>query len=158
MRGDIPNAQASVLDRLLDDEPGVSNEPVQFRLQDIGRLKASVVRDLENLLNTKRAPEEPPAHYRHLGGSLLAYGLTDLTSHNAGSPAAREQILREVERTIGRFEPRLRNVDVRFEEHGETDRTIRFRISGILRVEPISEPVTFDTLLDMNHVEFLVKG
>lgn len=158
MAAELANAQASVLDRLLDDAPGVSSEPVQFRLQDIGQVKASVVRDLENLLNTKRSPEDPPGEFRQLNNSLIVYGLSDLTSHNARSPRVRQQILHEIERIIGRFEPRLRNVDVHLETHGDNDRIIRFRITGILRVEPLSEPVTFDTVLDVNNVQFQVRG
>jgi type VI secretion system protein ImpF len=158
MRGELPNAQASVLDRLLDDAPGVTSEPVPLRLQDIGQVKASVIRDLENLLNTKRSAEEPPEEFRQLHDSLMVYGLSDLTSHNARSPGTRQTILREIERIIARFEPRLRNAEVHLEAHGENDRVLRFRITGVLRVEPLAEPVTFDTMLDVNNVQFQVRG
>lgn len=156
MREERLNAQASVLDRLLDDAPGVSHEPVQFRLQEVGQVKASVARDLENLLNTKRPAEEPPAALRHVGGSLLVYGLGDLSAHNPRSTAVRQQLRQDIERTIARFEPRLRNVAVQFEADRDNDRVLRFRISGILKVEPLSEPVTFDTVLDVSKVRFTI--
>lgn len=148
------NAQASVLDRLLDSDPGVSQEPVQFRLQSVREVKASVVRDLENLLNTRRPPEEPPRDFRHLQDSLLVYGLRDFTALNPRSAATRQLLRAEIETMIARFEPRLRNVAVHLEVDAANERILRFRISGILIVEPLSEPVTFDTVLDVNRVQF----
>jgi predicted component of type VI protein secretion system len=41
----------SVLDRLLDDEPGVTHEPVPTRSQSLRMLKSSLRRDIEWLLN-----------------------------------------------------------------------------------------------------------
>jgi type VI secretion system protein ImpF len=152
------NAQASILDRLIDLDPGVSTEPVPFRLQDIRQVKASVVRDLESLLNTKRPVEDPPDALRNLRDSVFVYGLKDFTAHNPKAPAVRQQLRREIERTISRFEPRLRSVVVHLEAESERERTLRFRISAMLIVEPLSEPVTFDTVLDMNRAQFKVTG
>jgi len=51
----------SVLDRLLDDDPGVSREPARNRHQVLRELKQAVRRDLENLLNTRvRCQAGPP--------------------------------------------------------------------------------------------------
>lgn len=152
------NAQASILDRLIDLEPEVSQEPVQFRLQDLRQVKASVVRDLENLLNTKRPVEDPPDAFRNLRDSLLVYGLKDFTAHNPKALAVRHQLRLEIERTISRFEPRLRNVAVQLETDGEKERSLRFRISAVLIVEPLAEPVTFDTVLDVNKAQFKVAS
>ncbi len=44
----------SLLDRLLDDDPGNSREPITSRLQNLRALENSVARDLEALLNTKQ--------------------------------------------------------------------------------------------------------
>ena len=152
------NAQASILDRLIDSDPGVSHEPVQFRLQDIRQVKASVVRDLENLLNTKRPVEDPPDAFRNLRDSLYVYGLKDFTAQNPKAGTVRQQLRLDIERTISRFEPRLRNVIVHLEAEGERDRTLRFRISAMLVVEPLSEPVSFDTVLDVNKAQFKVAS
>ena len=152
------NAQASVLDRLLDSDPGVSQEPVQFRLQSVREVKASVIRDIENLLNTRKSPEEPPRDFRHLQDSLLVYGLRDFTALNPRSAATRQLLRAEIETMISRFEPRLRNVAVHLETDAGNERVLRFRISGILIVEPLSEPVTFDTILDVSRVQFRVES
>jgi type VI secretion system protein ImpF len=64
----------------------------------------------------------------------------------------------EIERMISQFEPRLRNVVVQLDVDAGNERVLRFRISGILIVEPLSEPVTFDTVLDVNRAQFKVAG
>jgi type VI secretion system protein ImpF len=152
------NAQASILDRLIDLDPDASRESVPFRLQGIRQVKASVVRDLENLLNTKRLVEEPPGAFRNLRDSLWAYGLRDFSADNPKAPAVRQQLRREIERTISRFEPRLRSVSVQLDTESEKERTLRFRIAAMLIVEPLAEPVTFDTVLDVNRAQFKVTG
>ena len=87
MKENGQNLHASVLDRLIDNEPGVSHEPVQYRLLNIGQIKASVIRDLENLLNTRRQILAPPAECKEINKSLFVYGLGDFTSQNPRSPA-----------------------------------------------------------------------
>jgi type VI secretion system protein ImpF len=152
------NAPASILDRLIDLDPGATRESVPFRLQDIRQVKTSVVRDLENLLNTKWLVAEPPGAFRNLRESLWLYGLRDFSADNPKAPAVRQQLRREIERTISRFEPRLRSVSVQLDAESEKERTLRFRISAMLIVEPLSEPVTFDTVLDVNRAQFKVTG
>jgi type VI secretion system protein ImpF len=151
------NSRASILDRLVDMEPGVSREPVQHRLYDITRIKAMVVRDLENLLNTRRQILPVLASYREVNNSVFMYGIGDFTSENPRSPSVRRRLRQDIEKTISRFEPRLKNVTVRLEEDLEAGRNLRFRISGLLVVEPETEPVTFDTYFDTNRGEYVIQ-
>ncbi len=157
MREDRQNIQASILDRLVDYEPGVSREPVQYRLINIGQIKASVARDLENLLNTKRYILVPPVAYGEVNKSLLVYGLKDFTSQNPRSLPVRQQLRQDIEITLSRFEPRLRNVTVNLEPPTPNERNLRFRISGLLVVEPAAEPVTFDTYFDVNRGDYVIS-
>jgi type VI secretion system protein ImpF len=138
-------------------EPGVSREPVQHRLFDITRIKAMVVRDLENLLNTRRQILPVPASYKEVNNSVFMYGVGDFTSENPRSPSVRRRLRQDIEKTISRFEPRLKNVTVRLEEDVEAGRNLRFRISGLLVVEPETEPVTFDTYFDTNRGEYVIQ-
>jgi type VI secretion system protein ImpF len=151
------NVQASILDRLVDDEPGVSHEPVQYRLLSIGQIKASVIRDLENLLNTRRQILIFPVEYSQVNNSLFVYGLQDFTSKNPGSPFVRQQLRQDIEKSISRFEPRLKNVTVHLETTAQNKRNLRFRIKGMLVVEPVAEPVTFDTYFDVNKGEYIIS-
>lgn len=152
------NIQASILDRLIDHEPGVSQEPVRYSMLNIGHIKASLVRDLENLLNTRRQILVPPAEFREVNNSLFVYGLRDFTSENPGSPAMKQKLRQDVEKTIARFESRLKNVTVRLETSGKTSRNLKFRITGLLVMDPVIEPVSFDTYFDVNRGEYVISG
>lgn len=151
------NVQASLLDRLIDLDPGVSHESVQQRTFNLRQIKGAVVRDLENLLNTRRHILSPPAALTELNSSLLVYGLGDFTSQNPRSPTVKQQLRQDIERTISKFEPRLRNVMVQFESPNPNDRNLRFRISAVLVVDPIIEPVTFDTVFDINRSQVIIS-
>lgn len=147
----------SILDRLIDDQPGISREPVRHRVLSINQIKASVIRDLENLLNTRRQITPVPAEYREVSNSLFVYGLRDFTSEDPRSPSIKQQLRNDVEKTISRFDSRLRNVIVRLEASALNERNVRFRISGLLVVDPVTEPVTFDTFFDINRGEYVIS-
>lgn len=150
------NLQASILDRLMDDEPEVYSEPVQFRLLGIRQVESCVIRDLERLLNTRRIIEPPPAEFSELNRSVYAYGIRDYTSLNPRSSSVRKLLRQDIERSIARWEPRLRNVKVQLEQDQKTH-SLRFRINAVLVVEPEKEPVQFDTFFDINRGEYLIS-
>jgi type VI secretion system protein ImpF len=150
------NIQASILDRLIDREPGVSHEPVQRRFLNFEQGKASVIRDLENLLNTKSQILPVPPAYKEVNNSLFVYGLEDFTSENPKSLAVRQHLRQDIEKAISLFEPRLTNVTVRVEAPMEKERSVRFKISGLLILDPLTEPVNFDTYFDINKGEYTI--
>jgi type VI secretion system protein ImpF len=154
----MDNAQASLLDRLIDDDPGNSRESVQYRLLDVRQVKAFVVRDLENLLNSRRSITVLPPQFRELENSVATYGLKDFTAKNTDSQKLRQDIRKDVERSIARFEPRLKNVKVDLETGTKKERNLSFRISAMLVVDPIREPVAFDTYFDSIRKEYVVSG
>lgn len=158
IRKNHPNAQASVLDRLVDTEPHLSREAVQRRLFDSEQIRASVAKDLENLLNTRRRITTPPSGLEEVNRSLHMYGLPDFSSENPKSPLFQRRLLQTIEQTIARFEPRLRNVTVRLDASAQRERVFSFRISGVLVVEPLSEPVVFDSYYDANRGNYVVSN
>ena len=151
------NIQASILDRLIDREPQLSRESVQYRLLDFSQIKAAVIRDLENLLNTKSQIMPVPAAYNEVNESVFVYGLSDFTSHNPKSPSVRQVLRQTIEKTISKFEPRLKNVTVQIEAPSEEVRMIRLRITALLVLDPVTEPVTFDTYFDINKGEYTIR-
>jgi type VI secretion system protein ImpF len=151
-----PTAQASLLDRLIDHEPDSSREPVQHR-PSAGQLKDAVVRDLENLLNTRRQILLPPAEYTEVNNSLYLYGLQDFTSKNPDSPFVRQRLRQAIEQTLSRYEPRLKNVTVLVETSGKTSRELRFRITAMMSAGSMTEPVTFDTYFDVSRSEYRIS-
>lgn len=141
----------SVLDRLVAD-PHESAHP------GFAQVRRWVIRDLENLLNTRRRVLEPPDAFPKTRASFYRYGLPDFSSRNPKSPFDRVKLQQEVEETIRLFEPRLQNVAVRVEEKDGLRGHLRFRISAILVVEPYKEPVMFHTEIDLNRGEAKVSG
>jgi type VI secretion system protein ImpF len=148
--------QASILDRLLDDDPDNSQESVRYLAVDFRQIMASVRRDLENLLNTRRFILTPTASLHEVNNSLLVYGLPDFSSHNPTQVSVMDQLRLEITKTISRFEPRLKNVNVMVDSSG-SNRDLRFRISAVLVVDPISESVVFDTNFDLNRGSYSIS-
>jgi type VI secretion system protein ImpF len=139
----------SLFDRLIDDDPRQSSEPLWrggYRLDD---LREHVRRDLENLLNARHGRLDLLDRPAELAVSTLTYGLPDFTSLIGGGIEIRERMRAAVERAIRDFEPRLTNVHVVVREpEQEYDRNVRLTISAMLCVDPIIEPVTFDTTVE----------
>lgn len=153
-----PSVMASLLDRLTDEHPGSAREAVPLRLHDVDQLRTSVARDLEALLNTRREYlDELPERYPEVEHSLLLYGLPDFTSYSLKSQRDRNRVLQAVEEAIARFEPRLRDVQVQLIPEEGLGKNLHFRVEGMLKVEPVPEPVTFDTVFHLTTQEYEVK-
>jgi type VI secretion system protein ImpF len=149
------NTQAPILDRLIDKEPKVTHEPAREGFS-VGQIKDSVARDLENLLNTRRNIFVPPSLCREVNNSLFVYGLPDFTSRNPGNVAVRSQLRLEIEKTLARFEPRLKNVTVHVDPPSGINRELKFRITGVLFIDAISEQVVFDTNYDLTRSNYTI--
>ena len=147
----------SILDRLLDFEPQMSQEPPRSQAQSLADLKKSVKRDLEWLLNTRHNPIEIPETLEELNESLAVYGLPDLTSLSVRNPNEQNRLAKAIETAIRVFEPRFINVKVSLEPIDSTDRQLRFHIEAHLDIEPVPEPVSFDTVLQVGSGEFAIK-
>ena len=157
--------RASLLDRL-------SQPPDEGRSGGAGAIEAvglrdvfeSVTRDLDWLLNTKRwFPTEDLEGFRHATGSILTYGLPDLSAYSWRVEADARSVARVLEETIGRFEPRLREGSVRVTPVAAASPDhdpfrLRFRIEAVLQVEPIRAPVSFDTEVDFDSSQVSVRG
>jgi type VI secretion system protein ImpF len=148
-------AQASILDRLIDREPNVTHEPAREGFS-VGQIKDSVARDLENLLNTRRSILVPSNLCKEVKNSLFVYGLSDYTSRNPGNVSVRSQLRLEIEKTLARFEPRLKNITVHVDSPAVGNRELKFRITGVLVVDAISEPVVFDTNYDLTRSHYTI--
>jgi type VI secretion system protein ImpF len=148
----------SVLDRLLDDDPAASREPVRSRNQVLRDLKQSVRRDLENLLNTRYSCLSWAPALKELNQSLLNYGLSDFTNANLGWAREREEFCRTLQSILRRYEPRFKSVTVRLLTNATPlDRTLRFRIDALLRADPAPEPVVFDSLVEPSSATVAIK-
>lgn len=149
----------SVLDRLIDDEPDNSKEARRSQQQVLRELRQSVRRDLEDLLNTRYRCVSWPPDLSQLDDSLVNYGIPDFTAAGANAGEDSEWLLDAIEFAIRTFETRIRKVRVeRVSDRSNVDRTLRFRIDAELFVDPIREPVRFDSLLEPSTGQFTVEG
>ena len=147
----------SVLDRLIDYEPELSQEAPASRVKNLRQLKQGVKRDLEWLLNTRRTALEVPPDLKEVNNSLAVYGLPDFAALNVKSPSDQALIRRELETVLHLFEPRLEHIQISIEPLHENERALHFRIDAQLKIEPVSEPITFDTVLRLDNGRYLVK-
>ena len=150
--------QQSLLDRLIDEEPQLAGDPTLTWADSVRELKAALRRDLEWLLNSRRTPQAPPAGCDELRHSLYQFGLPDFSAMTHDAPDTGQLLVREVERAIAIFEPRLASTRVSLAETGEPgDRQLHFVIEALLRLDPTPERVVFDTVLDVTRHEFDVQ-
>jgi type VI secretion system protein ImpF len=151
--------EQSLLERLIDLEPKNEAEQPATRAQSVRQLKASLRRDLEWLLNTRRTPEAVGSEFQELERSLFNYGLPDLTTLNWESTHDRSYLARMIEALLATFEPRLKRV--RVDPVGAisaTQSVLRFQIEGLLDMDPAPERISFDTVLQLSSGEYQVKG
>jgi type VI secretion system protein ImpF len=149
----------SVLERLIDRDPANSVEPSPTRAQSVRTLKASLRRDLEWLLNTRRSPEAVGAEFQELEQSLYNYGLPDATSLSWDSARDRSRLARMIEQVLSTFEPRLSGIRVvAMAAAAGAQHVMRFQIEGMLEMDPSPEHISFDTLLQLSSGEYQVKG
>ncbi|WP_172962240.1 type VI secretion system baseplate subunit TssE [Hydrocarboniclastica marina] len=141
MRSDTGKGlQMSVLDRLLEQEAG---KPA------IALIRRSVLRDLEQLLNARRSWLPVSPKLRELKKSVLGYGLPDFTVMELSTQEGRQWLCQEIERTIVCFEPRLTRVRVSLRDSDTPlDRMLRLRIDAVLLLDPVPQPVAFDSELE----------
>lgn len=141
--------RASVLDRLIDDDPSSNVENDKTMHQKITQLRKSVRRDLENLLNTRFRQIAPSDELIETKSSIMNYGLPDLATVNITDHEKRILFTRSLEKILIDFEPRFKEVKVKYLENVDTrDRTLRFRIDATLYADPHPEIVIFDSILD----------
>ncbi|MDE3178869.1 MAG: type VI secretion system baseplate subunit TssE, partial [Acidobacteriota bacterium] len=169
--------QISVLDRLIDEDPKRSSEAVPSesqswqdegqktsvrktlsRSQSLQKVKDSLRRDLEWLLNTRQTLDAAEYDGKDLLGTLFDYGLPDITSLSTGSSKDQTRLLRSIESAIAQFEPRLLSVKVNLQPVEGNTRVLHFMIEGMLNTDPAPEHVYFDTVLQVNTGEYEVKG
>jgi type VI secretion system protein ImpF len=149
----------SVIDRLIDQAPESASEAAATRAQSVRQLKASLRRDLEWLLNTRRTPFPAGSEFGELEQSLYNFGLPDVTSLSWDSSRDRLRLTRMIEQSVALFEPRISRLKVvPLESVSGARHVLRFQIEGLLEMDPAPEHISFDTVLQLSSGEYQVKG
>ncbi len=149
--------RSSVLDRLSGTH-GAQNPSGSVGLRE---LRQAVTRDLEWLLNTRQWWPTELDSLEEAPRSILTYGIPDLSVFSWISHGDRKEICSSIEEAIRTFEPRLiqRTVKVAVVETAAADDfRVRLRIDAVLHVEPYTEPVSFDTDIEVDTGAIEVKG
>lgn len=145
-------ATQSLLDRL-----GATEDWPTTRAQSLRMLREGLKRDMEWLLNTRRALMPGLETYPQAYRSVLQYGLIDTSSLSQSSAADHTRLQKAVQRCIEEFEPRLQNVRVALGQDDLKRRQLRFHIEGQIRMDPAPEEISFDTVLDLTSGEYQVN-
>ncbi|MBC8881775.1 type VI secretion system baseplate subunit TssE [Pseudomonas cerasi] len=149
----------SLLDRLLDDRPHQSVESSSQRLSSLADYKASIVRDLEILVNTRQSLVANELEgFANLSGTILDYGMPDFTSRSVLDPQDRLLIQRQLEKAISVGDRRFRSVKVQLLAQQTGQRMLTFRADAVLRLQDISRQVSFDAVLQVNTQEYKVQN
>lgn len=142
-----PRPQLSLLDRLIMPDPEGSRD--RLPETDLRTLRTGITRDIEALLNARVRAVAPDEAYRELATSLPNHGMPDLTLLNLANEEGRKHAARLIEGVLRRCEPRLERVAVKVLGGGEPlDRTLRFRIDGVLKVGQARLTAVFDSKLE----------
>lgn len=141
---DVP-VVPSLLDRLVDEDPGSERDPAGTRSEGLRGLKRAIQRDLEALRNSRNAFFDLPAEFAEVGQSVVTFGLPDFSAVGTTSQAGQAHLLRLVEQAIRHFERRLDGVAVSQPPGTQNERTPRFRTDASIRLDQDrTERVAFD--------------
>ena len=140
----------SLLDRLVDEEPGRATEARENRAASLQKLRENVLRDLNWLFNATQSSidfDDDPL----LVGSVINYGMPPL----AGRPASQydtTELSRALREVILRFEPRIIAHTLRVTAErtkGDSHNVLGFRIEGQLWSQPIPLEIFMRTEIDL---------
>lgn len=144
-------------DRLTADPSAVTSAALRI---DARQLITAVRRDIERLLNTRRTDLLDLGDLPEAASSLLAFGLPDLANYSGRSARDRRALCELIAELLVKFEPRLVPASIRVDyvDGGQkiglpSASQARFRIRAMLHVEPLRQPVAFDTAVDMETSE-----
>ncbi|MFV0474091.1 MAG: type VI secretion system baseplate subunit TssE [Pikeienuella sp.] len=147
----------SLLDRLIDLDPDLKQDPPVISAERPEGLRAALRRDLEILLNTRCRPDSPPAALGELANSLASLGVEDFFSSDLVTDMQRRVFAANLRARIARFEPRLEDLTVEFlPEPSTAQRRLRLRISALYHSRPGLPRIVFETQMDPVAGRFLV--
>ncbi|MBK8096562.1 MAG: type VI secretion system baseplate subunit TssE [Planctomycetes bacterium] len=155
--------QPALLDRLTDDAPDRQVESADERVMSLRRLRQSVLRDLEWLLNTGAMLDPEQAERQpEVARSVLNYGIPPLAGVEASALNLQrmERLLREA---LWAFEPRLLRDSVKVRAvatDAMSHATLAFDIQAKLWAQPMPLSLLLRTEIDLEsgHVQMREPG
>jgi type VI secretion system protein ImpF len=150
--------QPSLLDRLTDEEPGKKVSFGDRYFLTINKLRQSVIRDLEWLLNTNNFEAiKDLSGLPFVSSSVLNYGIPDLVGKTTSGVEA-EALGRLVRQAIVNFEPRILKKTVQVRVFSARDqasrRALTFEITGEMWAQPIPLQIYLRSEVDLETGNF----
>jgi len=139
----------SLIDRLTDFEDWPTTRSASLRMYREG-----IKRDVEWLLNSRRAFVTAVDKYDLASVSVFNFGLPDMTSIRGNDPNA---VLSAILQALRTYEPRIRGPRVHLVRSDTLARSLRFHVDGMLMFEDGEEDISFDTVLEIISGEYEVK-
>ena len=137
---------------------GDSDFPANQVHLTLAELKASVARDLEDMLNTRIAfPHGHLAAFPLCRASVYNFGVTDFAALCLTSSEDRQRICSYIEEAIGRFEPRLGDVSATVLMDDGAINRLDFVISGMLKAHSTAQRVDFNARLQPSTLHYSVS-
>lgn len=154
--------QPSLLDRLVDDEPGKLKESDDKRVLTRKALRQAVLRDLSWLFNaTNHGLLFDDPRYPNVARSVINYGLPTLSGQFTSSVqrASMERMLRDA---IIQFEPRILRetltVDLIMESSAlESHNHVGLHIRGMLWAQPVPLEFLMRSRIDLEEGRFEIE-
>ena len=132
----------NLLEKLTDDR---GDEIVHT---SVDRLKDSVARDVEALLNSRCGLRKDVFEgLPHCQQSVLSFGLKDFVSLCLSSEGDRAAICDDIRRCLVRHEPRLQDAQVEVSKAEGPGQRLHFSIKALLIAHEANEVVSFDAVL-----------
>src|SRR5665213_3415569 len=149
LKSDTPITQ-SLMDRLIDHD-----EMPSTRSQSVVMFRNGIKRDVEWLLNSRKAFVPEIENYPLAANSVFTFGLPDVNELPGGNSAG--NVLAAIAQTIQIHEPRIREPRVTLVRTDTLARSLRFHVEGKLVLENSEEDISFDTLFEVTSGEYQVK-
>jgi len=142
-----------LLDRLIDDSPGVTRETHYRQSLTLTHYRKSVLRDLGWLLNSpSHLLTEAIAQFPEVSKSVLNYGTPDMCGKSSSTLNSRD-LENQITESITQFEPRIMPhtlvVRVVPPEKDATPNIIAFKITGLMWANMVPEEFFLETRLDL---------
>lgn len=122
--------------------------------------KNKFLNDLNILLATKRPWGVPNEKYVEINKSVINLGLPDFSGFWLSSDEQQEKIRFHILDVLEKYEPRLKNVDIKFNSENEKNEKgqIEFNITGELELSRDFEPVLINAYWSESRGKLAVEG
>lgn len=123
-------------------------------------IKEKLLEDLNQLLGTKRPWGAPHEKYVEINKSVINLGLPDFSGFWLSSDEQQEKIRGHILEVLERFEPRLKNVEIKFNPESEKNenRKIEFRISGEFNLSEDFDPLMINAYWSESVGKLTIEG